>query len=227
MEDTLIVTPRTRLRRLPERARPERAARDAILDEGLICHVAFVHEGSPVVLPQGYGREGDTLYLHGSSGGRLYRTLAAGAPLCVTVTLVDGLVMARSAFHHSMNYRSVVVFGHARQLEGKEKEHGLRVVTEHLAPGRWDEVRPMTRKELSATIALALPLDEASVKVREGWANDEPEDVGLPIWAGVVPLAQVTSGPLTNPDVPDDLPLAPSARNWAEHGPARRIRRAS
>jgi uncharacterized protein len=160
-----------------------------VLDAGLICHLGVIIDGSPVVLPTGYGRDGGVLYLHGSSANR---SLLAGdgRDVCVTVTHLDGMVCARAIFHHSMNYRSAVVFGSARLVTGDAaKLAGLRAVTEHLVPGRWAEARPPNRKELAATAVLALPLDEASVKVRTGPAKDEPEDYQLDFWAGVVPAA--------------------------------------
>ena len=182
-------TERTRLQRLKERGRTDRAELYAVLDAGLICHLGVIIDGSPVVLPTGYGRTGETLYLHGSSANR--SLLAAdGQDACVTVTHLDGMVCARAIFHHSMNYRSAVVFGTARLLtEDAAKLAGLQAVTEHLIPGRWAHARPPTRKELAATAVLALPLDEASVKVRTGPPKDEPEDYQLDIWAGVVPAA--------------------------------------
>ena len=186
---SLSRTGRTSLHRLPERGRTERADLFAVLDAGLICHLGVIIDGSPVVLPTGYGRAGDTLYLHGSSANR--SLLAADSrDVCVTVTHLDGMVCARAIFHHSMNYRSAVVFGTARLVtDDAAKLAGLEAVTEQLVPGRWAEARPPNRKELAATAVLALPLDEASVKVRTGPAKDEPEDYQLDHWAGVVPAA--------------------------------------
>jgi uncharacterized protein len=191
---TLSRTERTRLHRLRERGRSDRAELHAVLDAGLICHLGVLVYGSPVVLPTGYGRAGDILYLHGSSANR--SLLAAdGQDACVTVTHLDGMVCARAIFHHSMNYRSAVVFGRPRLITDEPgKLAGLQAVTEQLIPGRWAQARPPTRKELAATAVLALPLDEASVKVRTGPPKDEPEDYQLDIWAGVVPSA-LTFGP--------------------------------
>jgi len=190
----LSSTERTRVRRLPERARTEREDLYAVLDAGKICHLGVIIDGSPVVLPTGYGRLGDTLYLHGSSGNRAIRA-AAGQDVCVTVTLLDGLVCARSVFHHSMNYRSAMVFGTARMVtDDAEQLDGLQAVTEQLIPGRWAVARPPTKKELAKTSVLALPLAEASVKVRNGPPADDEEDLALPVWAGVVPAA-LTFGP--------------------------------
>jgi nitroimidazol reductase NimA-like FMN-containing flavoprotein (pyridoxamine 5'-phosphate oxidase superfamily) len=188
-ETTLSATARTKLHRLRERGRTDRAELYAVLDAGLICHLGVIIDGSPVVLPTGYGRVGDTLYLHGSSANR--SLLAAdGQDACITVTHLDGMVCARAIFHHSMNYRSAVVFGTPRLVTGEAgKLAGLQAVTEQLIPGRWAHARPPTRKELAATAVLALPLDEASVKVRTGPPKDEPEDYQLDFWAGVVPAA--------------------------------------
>ena len=185
----LSSTPRTTLHRLRERGRADRTELDAVLEAGLVCHLGVVIGGEPVVLPTGYGRIGDTLYLHGSSANRSLLA-AAGQQVCVTVTLLDGLVCARAVFHHSMNYRSAVVFGAARLVtEPTEKLAALRAVTDHLVPGRWEHAREPTRKELAATAVLALPLAEASVKVRSGGPKDDPEDYETDIWAGVLPAA--------------------------------------
>jgi uncharacterized protein len=196
-------TARTRVRRLPERGVYERATVHAILDEGFVCHVGFVVDGQPYVLPTGYARVGQTLYLHGSTGSRL--GLWPGMPVCVTVTLVDGLVLARSAFHHSMNYRSAMVLGRTRQVDGEEQEAALRALVDHIVPGRSEVVRGGTGKELAATVVLAVALDEASAKVRTGPPKDDDEDYDLPVWAGVLPLA-LTPGtaepdPLLDPAV--------------------------
>ncbi len=182
-------TERTQVRRLPKRAVYDREAVYRILDEGLVCHVGFVQDGQPVVIPTGYGRDGDTLFIHGSVASRMLRHLAQGVEVCVTVTLLDGLVLARSVFHHSMNYRSVVIFGTAKLVEDEvTKREALRAITEHIAPGRWPEVRPPSESELKATWVLALPLEEVSAKVRTGPPLDDEEDYALPVWAGVLPL---------------------------------------
>ena len=181
-------TEHSQVRRLPERGTLERAAVHAILDEGLFCHVGFATERGPVVIPTLYARDGERLYLHGSPASRMLRALSRGVPLCITVTLVDGLVLARSVFNHSVNYRSVVVFGTATLVEDDEKREALRALTEQLAPGRWDEARQPTPTELKATSILALGLDEASAKVRTGAEEDDAEDLELPVWAGVVPV---------------------------------------
>ena len=179
----------SRVRRLPARAAYDRATIDAILDAGLVGHVGLVAtDGRPVVIPMLYGREEDAVYLHGSVASRLTRTLATGVDVCLTVTLLDGLVLARSAFHHSMNYRSVVVLGRATAVDGDEKRHALEVIMDHLAPGRWAEAREPNEVELRQTSVLRLPVDEASAKVRTGGPIDDEEDLGLPVWAGVVPF---------------------------------------
>lgn len=196
---TLSATPRTRLRRHSERGRTEYADLLAVLDAGMICHLGVIHDGAPLVLPTAYGRIGNTLYLHGSSANRSLHA-ADGQEVCVTVTHVDGLVCARSVFSHSVNYRCAVVFGTARIVTDEaERLAGLRAVTEQLIPGRWDAVRPPNRKELAATSVLAIPLTEASVKVRTGPPGDEPEDLELPVWAGVVPAALSFGDPEPDP----------------------------
>lgn len=201
--EALGATARTRVHRAPQRAVTERAALHAILDEGLVCHVGFVAGDTPVVIPTGYGRVGERLYLHGSPASRMVRALGAGAPACVTVTLLDGLVLARSAFHHSMNYRSAVVIGCPRVVTGDaEKSHALDLVVDHVAPGRSATLRRPTRKELAATTVLALPLHEASVKRRVGDPSDEDFDVEEGgVWAGVIPLRVVAGDVVTGADV--------------------------
>jgi nitroimidazol reductase NimA-like FMN-containing flavoprotein (pyridoxamine 5'-phosphate oxidase superfamily) len=177
-----------RVKREPQRARYDRETIEAILDEALICHVGFEVDGRPYVMPTLHARVGDRLYVHGSAASRMLRHAEAGAPVCVTVTLVDGLVLAKSVFNHSVNYRSAVIFGTATLVEGDEKREALRALTEQLAPGRWDEARQPSDQELKATWILSLPLDEASAKVRVGGPEDEPEDVDLPVWSGLVPV---------------------------------------
>jgi nitroimidazol reductase NimA-like FMN-containing flavoprotein (pyridoxamine 5'-phosphate oxidase superfamily) len=196
---TLSATERTRLRRHAERGKTEHADLLAVLDAGMICHLGVVVNGAPLVLPTTYGRIGDTLYLHGSSANRSLHA-ADGQEVCVTVTHLDGLVCARSVFSHSVNYRCAVVFGTARIVtDPDERLAGLRAVTEQLIPGRWDAVRAPTRKELAATSVLAIPLAEASVKIRTGPPGDEPEDLELPVWAGVVSTAVSFGEPEPDP----------------------------
>jgi nitroimidazol reductase NimA-like FMN-containing flavoprotein (pyridoxamine 5'-phosphate oxidase superfamily) len=196
---TLSATERTRLRRHSERGKTEYADLLAVLDAGMICHLGVVFNGAPLVLPTAYGRIGDTLYLHGSSANRSLHA-ADGNEVCVTVTHIDGLVCARSVFSHSVNYRCAVMFGTARIVtDDAERLAGLRAVTEQLIPGRWDAVRAPTRKELAATSVLAVSLGEASVKVRTGPPGDEPEDLDLPVWAGVVPMTMSFGEPEPDP----------------------------
>jgi nitroimidazol reductase NimA-like FMN-containing flavoprotein (pyridoxamine 5'-phosphate oxidase superfamily) len=188
MSDRRGVAPHLRVTREPHRGAYDRATIDAILDEALLCHLGFQVDGRPYVIPTLHARVGDRLYVHGSAASRMLRHAASGMPVCATVTLFDGLVLARSVFNHSVNYRSVVVFGTATLVADDEKREALRALTEQLAPGRWDEARQPTDKELKATWILSLPLDEASAKLRTGAEEDEPEDRDLPVWAGVVPV---------------------------------------
>jgi nitroimidazol reductase NimA-like FMN-containing flavoprotein (pyridoxamine 5'-phosphate oxidase superfamily) len=209
-------TKRTQVQRLPDRGKYDSATIYSILDEAFLCHVGFVVDGQPFVIPTGFARIGDTLYIHGSAASRMLRTLARGIHVCVTVTLVDGLVLARSAFHHSMNYRSVVVLGRAAQVEDREEKlRVLRAFTEHIVAGRWDGLRPVTESELKATSVLALPLAEVSAKIRSGPPKDEAEDYALPIWAGVVPLRLVASAPVTDPKLPEGIATPEHARNYS------------
>lgn len=196
-------TPRTTLRRLPKRGVFDRDAVFKILDEAFVCHVGFCDEtGRPVVIPTAFGRDGERIYLHGSAASRMLRGLAGGLPVCVTVTLIDALVLARSAFHHSTNYRSVVILGQAVPVEdADEKNEALRIIVDHLVPGRWAEARQPTPKELKATSVLSLDLEEVSAKVRTGGPLDDEEDMSLPVWAGLIPLRQVAGEPLPEPDM--------------------------
>jgi nitroimidazol reductase NimA-like FMN-containing flavoprotein (pyridoxamine 5'-phosphate oxidase superfamily) len=187
---------RTRVRRLPERAAYDRKTVHAILDEGLICHVGFVLEGQPFVIPTIHGRDGEKLYLHGSAASRMLRSIREGIPVCVTVTIVDGLVLARSAFNHSMNYRSVVALGTAKELKGeRERLHALKVISDHVLPGRWEDARRPTKKELAQTLVLELELKECSAKVRTGPPHDDDEDYALKVWAGELPLKLEAGSP--------------------------------
>ena len=198
----------------------EREAVHAILDAGRIAHVGFVHDDQPYVIPMAYARDGERLLLHGSGGSRMMRALARGAPACVTVTILDGLVLARSVFHHSMNYRSVVALGRAVKLEGPEKAAALERLVDGLVAGRSAEARGPNRAELSATMILAFPLDEVSAKVRTGPPVDDPDDVALPIWAGTIPCAEALGDPLPAPDVPAGAPLPSSVRGLIPRAPA-------
>ena len=193
-------TERTTLKRLPKRAVYDREAVYRILDEGFICHVGFVVDARPFVIPTGYARVDDKLLIHGSQASRMLRTLTKGIDVCVTVTLVDGLVLARSAFHHSMNYRSVVVLGQATVVdEPTEKLNALRALSDHMIPGRWEEVRGPSEQEMKATVVLSLPLAEVSAKVRVGPPLDDEEDYELEVWAGVIPLRLTASAPIPDP----------------------------
>jgi len=198
--NTFEKTDRTTLRRLPARGSYDRDLVYSILDEGLICHVGFAVEGRPFVIPTGYARDADKLYIHGSQASRMLRTLKDGIDVCVTVTLLDGLVLARSAFHHSMNYRSVVVFGRATSVDDHaEKVAALLTFSEHVIPGRWNDVRGPSEQELKATTVLSLPLKEVSAKVRIGPPLDDEEDYELSVWAGVIPVELVATAPIPDP----------------------------
>ena len=199
-------TPRTRVRRLAEKTVTDRDAAYDILDAGLVAHVGIVDadaHGQPYVVPVGYARHDDRVYFHGSTGSRLFLRLADGAPTCLTVTLLDGLVLARSAFESSINYRCVMVLGTCTVLDGEERDAALRIISDHLLPGRWDDIRGPSRKELAATLTLALRLDEISVKVGEGGPTDDEQDVDRPVWGGHVPIREVFGEP-----VPDEAGAA-------------------
>jgi uncharacterized protein len=200
MSENYIPSARTRLVREADRGVYDRATAYRILDEGFICHVGFVVDGQPFVIPTGYGRVGDDVYIHGSAASRMLRNLDQGVAVCVTVTLVDGLVLARSIFNHSMNYRSVVVLGTARAVQDRtEKLEALRLLSEHILPGRWAESRQPNEKEIKATLVLRLPITEFSAKVRQGDPIDDEEDYGFPTWAGVIPLEMVAGEPIDDP----------------------------
>jgi nitroimidazol reductase NimA-like FMN-containing flavoprotein (pyridoxamine 5'-phosphate oxidase superfamily) len=213
-------SPRTRVRRLPERGRYDRGAVDAILDAGLVAHLGFVSEGQPYVIPTLHARVGDVVYVHGSAASRTLRTLADGVPACLTVTLLDGIVLARSVFEHSMNYRSVVVLGTAQPVDGPdERRAALEAFTDKLLPGRWDEARAPTRKELKATAVLRLPLDEASAKIREGGPEDgDTPDAALDVWAGHVPLVVRALDPVPDSALRPGIPVPPAARRYRRPG---------
>lgn len=199
-------TQRTTLKRLPKRGVYDRELVYQILDEGFICHVSFAVDGQPFVIPTGYARVGDQLYIHGSQVSRMLRTLSSGIDVCVAVTLIDGLVLARSAFHHSVNYRSVVIFGRASIVEGREaKLAALFAFSEHVIPGRWDDVREPTEQELKATTVLSLRLEEVSAKVRTGPPIDDEADYALNVWAGVLPLQLVAGTPIKDPRLPESI----------------------
>jgi nitroimidazol reductase NimA-like FMN-containing flavoprotein (pyridoxamine 5'-phosphate oxidase superfamily) len=209
-------TARTQVKRLPKRGHYDRETVYKILDTAFVCHVGFSVDGQPFVIPTNFGRDRDTLYLHGSAASRMLKTLGVGVPVCVTVTLVDGLVLARSAFHHSVNYRSVVILGMARLVEdAAEKMEALRIFTDHVMKGRWNDVRQPTEQELKATIVLALPLEEVSAKVRTGGPIDDEVDYALPVWAGVLPLETTAKDPIPDAQRKNDPPVPEYLKNYS------------
>jgi uncharacterized protein len=216
MSEKLILTQRSQVKRLPQRADYELQTVYNILDEGLICYVGFVVDNQPFVIPTAYGRINDKLYIHGSPASRMLRSLVGAIEVCVTVTLLDGLVLARSAFHHSMNYRSVVIFGKA-EIVGAESEklEALQAFTEHVVPGRWDEVRQPTRQELQGTLVLSLPITEASAKVRTGAPNDDEADYNLPVWAGVLPLQLTPGNPIADSRLQSGIEIPAHVTNYS------------
>jgi uncharacterized protein len=208
-------TERTKVQRLPDRGKYDAESVYGILDEAFICHVGFVLEGQPYVIPTGFGRKGHTLYIHGSAASRMLRTVSAGVPVCVTVTLVDGIVMARSGFHSSMNYRSVVIFGNAKPVEAREEKlAALAAFSEQVMPGRWKELRETTDAELKGTLVLALPITEASAKVRTGPPKDDEADYALPLWAGVVPLKLTAGTPIADSRLPHGIQPPDHAKHY-------------
>src|SRR5215211_6617263 len=206
---------RTRVKRLPDRGKYDRETIYPILDEAFICHVGFVIDGQPYVIPTGFARIGDDLYLHGSSASRMLRNISQGVDMCITVTLIDGLVLARSAFHHSINYRSVVILGRATLVEDiDEKNKALEALTEHIVPGRWAEVRWPTELELKATSVLKLPIDEASAKIRTGDPKDDEEDYEMDVWAGILPLTVATGEPVADTRLAEAISAPTYVRNY-------------
>jgi hypothetical protein len=207
---------KTQIKRLPKRGHYDKETIYQILDEALICHVGFVENGQPYVIPINFARVDDTIILHGAKASRLLKHIAAGHPVCVEATIVDGLVLARSVFHHSVNYRSVVLFGTGCVVEDEaEKLRALEAVTEHLIPGRWKEARLPNKKELNATTVIAIQIDEASAKVRVGPPADEQEDYALPVWAGVLPLQELAQTPLRDELQTADVPLPDYIANYS------------
>ena len=206
MSDTIAHRPAAEVRRIPDRACYDRETINAILDEALYCHLGFIVDGHPVVIPTIHVRVDDHLVLHGSPASRMMRALKAGAGISIAVTLLDGLVLARSVFHHSMNYRSVVLFGSGRVIDDpEEKMEAMRVFTDKILPGRWGEARQPTEKEFRGTLMVAVPIDAASAKMRTGPPADSDEDTGLPIWAGVIPYALRPGDPIPAADLPDGV----------------------
>ncbi len=209
------VSDRVRLRRKRERGSYDRQTIDAILDEGLIAHIGIVEDGQPLVVPTLHARKGDVVYLHGSAASRTMRAMASGAPLCLTVSLIDGLVLARAAMHHSANYRSVVLLGRARAVTDRDELlAGFEAVVERLVPGRWSDARPPTDKELRATALVALPIEEASAKVRTGGPVDDEEDYALGAWAGVIPLSLHAGEPRPDPRLAPGVPVPAYVSGW-------------
>ncbi len=206
---------RTRVRRAPARADYDRATIDAILDEALFAHLGFAVDGQPYVIPTLHVRVGDTVYVHGSSASRMIRTLGAGTPACLTVTLIDAIVLARSAFHHSMNYRSVVVLGEARMVsDADELGRALEAFTDGIVPGRWSEVRGPNAQELKGTRVLAMRLDEVSAKLRTGPPVDDDEDHALDVWAGTIPMGLVAAAPVADPQLREGIEPTESVTGW-------------
>lgn len=207
-------TERTTVRRLADRARYDADTVHSILDHAPICTVAFIRDGAPIAIPTIHGRDGTTLYLHGSTASGMLGALSEGAEACVTATILDGYVLARSVFHHSMNYRSVVILGRARQVtDPEEKLHAMRVVSEHVAPGRWDEARRPSGKEIAATKIVAIEISEASAKIRSGPPKDDEDDHGLDVWAGVLPVRTVAAEPIEDSS---GKPLPPALQRLRE-----------
>ena len=208
----------TKIKRLPEKARTDVKTLHAVLDAGIVAHVGVVDHGQPIVIPVGYARDHNTLLIHGSSASRLFKLLDSGAPACVTVTLLDGLVLARSLFESSINYRCVMVFGTATRLKGQAEVDALKVVTEHLVPGRWDDARQPTAKELKATMTLSLSLEESSIKISEGPPEDLDEDLesvaGKAIWAGHIPIFEQLGVPIPDQFVPRGTPIPDYMKTW-------------
>ena len=216
MKDTITQTERTRLRRLPKRGAFDRKTVYSILDESFICHIGFTVDAQPYVIPTAFGRVDDVLYIHGSSASRMLRTLSGGVEMCFTSTLIDGLVLARSAFHHSINYRSVVVLGTVTLVDDlDEKNRALEAITDHIVPGRWADVRWPNELELKATSVLKLPIEEASAKIRTGPPIDDDEDYELNIWAGVLPLKLGHGDPLDDDRLNDGLVAPDNVRNYS------------
>ena len=206
---------RNRVRRVPKRGQYDKDTIYRILDEGLVCHVGLAEDGQPVVIPMNYARRDDAVILHGAPASRLLKYVQAGHPVCVTVTLLDGLVLARSVYHHSMNYRSVVVFGRGRLIEAEqEKLEALEVLTEHILPGRWQDARRPNRQELDATAVVSVAIETASAKVRTGPPADDEDDYQLPVWAGVLPIQQQALTPVNDPRLRRDIPLPSSISNY-------------
>ncbi len=219
MQETFAKTSRSQVKRHPERGRYDAASIYPIVDAALICHVGFVDEGQPFVIPMLHAREGDSILLHGASSSRLLRYAEAGGELCITITLLDGIVLARSVFNHSVNYRSAVLFGRGQPIEGEaERLRALEVFTERLIPGRWRDARPPSQAELRQTAIVVVPIDSATAKIRTGPPKDATSDLELPVWAGVLPLHQATGAPIPEPELAPDVPLPEYLRAYQAQG---------
>ena len=206
-------TERNKVKRLPKRGHYDPETIYKILDDHFMCHVGFVIDGQPFVIPTSYGREGNTLYLHGSSKSRMLMNAEKGIPVCITVTHLDGLVLARSSFNHSMNYRSAVIYGQAKKLEGEDKEKALFIISENILQGRWDEARVPTEKELKATTVLSVEIESASAKIRTGPPGDDKPDYELDVWAGVIPIKATMEPPIPDPVLREGIPVPSSVKN--------------
>lgn len=216
MSTSEMSTAHTRVVREPERAQYDRETVYRILDEGFLCHVGFSVDGQPFVIPTSYGRDGANLYIHGSAASRMLRKMKEGVPVCVTVTLLDGLVLARSIFNHSMNYRSVVILGKASLVDDPDKKlKALRILSDHILPGRWDQVRQPNEKELKATSVLCVPIEEYSAKVRTGPPIDDAEDYSFPTWAGVIPLEMKVGEPIADAKLDANQQMPTNVRNYS------------
>jgi len=198
------------VKRLPKRGFYDKETIFNILDQHFLCHLAWEDQGQPYIIPTAYGRKEEVLFVHGSSKSRMLSALADGRPLCMVVTIIDGLVLARSAFHHSMNYRSAIIYGHAHEIDGDDKMEALRIVSDQILPGRWDEVRLPTDIEMKATTVLAIDIDSASAKIRTGPPGDDAEDYDLPVWAGILPMHLSFDNPIEDPAMKLKLPVAKS-----------------
>jgi nitroimidazol reductase NimA-like FMN-containing flavoprotein (pyridoxamine 5'-phosphate oxidase superfamily) len=208
IEMNTFKTERTRVRRISDRGHYDQDTIFSIIDEAMICHVGFIQNNNPVVIPTIHARLGNTLYIHGSGASRMLKVISNQNNICVTISLIDGIVLARSAFHHSMNYRSVVIFGSGRKInDPKEKLNALKAVSDHLIPERWDDVRPPNQKELDATTVIAISLEEASAKIRTGPPSDDDDDYKLSVWAGVLPITLIKEELIPDPVLPDKIDI--------------------
>ena len=212
--NTYKITERNKVKRVPKRGNYDRETVYDILDAAFVCHVGFVIDGQPFVIPTAYGRDGDIVYIHGATKSRMLVNLEKGIPVCLTVTHLDGIVVARSTFHSSVNYRSAVIFGQAKPVRDDLKNHALKVITNNIIDGRWEEARPPYEKELKGTSVLGIEIESASAKIRIGGPNDEKEDYDLDIWAGIIPLQMIAGKPVADELLRQGLPIPPSAKNY-------------